>query len=140
MESHFKKLTSQGSSQAMICFSISITSSFRGLDIHTQDCSDIRLFSGLGIESRPHICQASALPLTYISDKEIIIKAILLELESKNGKTVQKVGGRKGKEAARGRGGKRRKEILETASQKRSLAGSERALMAAKIISRDFLT
>ena len=50
------------------------------------------------------------------------------------------VGGRKGKEAARGRGGKRRKEILETASQKRSLAGSERALMAAKIISRDFLT
>lgn len=64
----------------------------------------------------------------------------MLELESKNGKTVQKVGGRKGKEAARGRGGKRRKEILETASQKRSLAGSERALMAAKIISRDFLT
>lgn len=86
MESHFKQLTSQGSSQAMIFFSISTTSSFIGLDMHTQDCLGIRLFSGLGIESKPHICQASALPLTYISDKDIIIKAILLELESKNGK------------------------------------------------------
>lgn len=99
MESHFKQLTSQGSSQAMIFFSISTTSSFIGLDMHTQDCSDIRIFSGLGIESKPHICQASALPLTYISDKDIIIKAILLELESKNGKkkAVQKVVERKGR-------------------------------------------
>lgn len=62
------------------------------LDINTQDCLDIKFFSVLGIESRPYVWKA--LPLTYISDKDII-KAILLELESKNGKTVQKVGGRK---------------------------------------------
>lgn len=65
----------------------------------------------------------SVLALTYISEKDII-RVILLELGSKNGKTVQKVGG--GREGRLDEGGERRREgDTRTASGWRSVAGSE---------------
>lgn len=59
--------------------------------MNTQDCSDVRLFSVLGTESRSYVCKASALPLTYISDKDII-KAILLKLGSEKWKNCTEGG------------------------------------------------